>query len=139
MPVIYVHVCVLQDSNRRCWGSPNSIGTAWRAAPDAVHKFLLATPFGLFMSVILEHVQRSQRLIAALAERWFDTTHTFHWSWGEMTMTLDLLPRLGFLPVVSPSRCRRWFGFLRRVLRLPWDGIWGVLVFLMVLSSSDSG
>ena len=43
------------------------------------------------MSVIPEHVQRSQRLSAALAERWFDTTHTFHWSSGEMTMTpLDL-------------------------------------------------
>jgi len=87
---------VLQDSNRRCWGSPNSIGTAWRAAPDAVREFLLATPFGLFMSIIPEHVQRSQRLIAALAERWFDTTHTFHWSWGEMTMTpLDVFVLTG--------------------------------------------
>ena len=48
------------------------------------------------MSMILEHVQRSQRLIAALAERWFNTTHTFHWSWGEMTMTpLDLFALTG--------------------------------------------
>ena len=99
LSLLVIYICVRlvsQDSNRRCWGSPNSIGTAWRAAPDAVREFLLATPFGLFMSIIPEHVQRSQRLIAALAERWFDTTHTFHWSWGEMTMTpLDIFVLTG--------------------------------------------
>lgn len=67
-----------QDDACRCWGSPNLIGLAWSASLAAVREFLLATPFGLLMSVILEKVVRSQRLLDALAERWFDTTHTFH-------------------------------------------------------------
>ena len=34
--------------------------------------------------------------LSVIPERWFDTTHTFHWSWGEMTMTpLDLFALTG--------------------------------------------
>ncbi|KDP31672.1 hypothetical protein JCGZ_15275 [Jatropha curcas] len=31
--------------------------------------------------------QNYKSLLGALAERWWDTTNTFHFSWGEMTMT----------------------------------------------------
>ncbi|KDP20646.1 hypothetical protein JCGZ_03753 [Jatropha curcas] len=61
-----------------------------------------------------------KELLGALAERWWDTTNTFHFSWGEMTMTpVDFsvitgipfdLPRIvgpgSAIPALSVSR--RW-------------------------------
>ena len=117
-------------------GSPNSIGTAWRVAPDAMREFLLATPFGLFMSVIPEHVEWSQRLIATLAERWFDTTHTFHWSWGEMTMTpLDLYALTGIPAGGQPIKVSPMVRISEEGVEaaLGWHLGGGVLLFLMVL------
>ena len=109
-------------------GFYNSIGYAWRAALGAEREFFLLLLFVLLMSILLESHQRSQKLIAILAEKWFDTTHTLHWSWEEMTLTpLDLFA----LTEISTGGLSRFFRVSRRVSRLPWNDVLRVPVFLI--------
>lgn len=51
---------VWQVGTRRCWRSPSSIGTTWRAASDVIREFLFATPFGMLMWFSYERLRMSK-------------------------------------------------------------------------------
>ncbi|KAF9620318.1 hypothetical protein IFM89_011053 [Coptis chinensis] len=46
---------------------------------------ILATPFGGIINIL--YLQNDKALIYSLVERWWDTTHSFHFPWGEATIT----------------------------------------------------
>src|SRR5438105_3872046 len=55
------------------------------------------------------HVERSRRfpfdhcLLSALVDRWRPETHTFHMSFGEMTVTLEDVAMLTGLPIAGAA------------------------------------
>ena len=89
----------------RSWGSSNTVASEWVLAPPPVVDLVMGTPFGILLEALPVKVSRTAGLMTALGARWWDTTHTFHWSWGEMTMTpLDLFALTGLASGGIPIR-----------------------------------
>ena len=66
-----------------------STGTAlelFQALPPVVQARLHETPFGAFVDT-LTSCKADNVLFTVLAERWWDTTNTFHLPCGELTLT----------------------------------------------------
>lgn len=90
-----IYLIIWLQRNGRSFSSPSTVAILWRMAPTLVRQYLFATPFGPFMEV-LPFNSRDNILLSMMGERWWDTTHTFHWAWGEMTLTpLDLYALTG--------------------------------------------
>ena len=68
------------------YGSYTDLISWYGLLPDVVKERVQAAGFGDFITV-LSPVQRSTDVLKALAERWWATTNTFHFSFGEMTVT----------------------------------------------------
>ena len=67
--------------------------------PPAVREFLRGIPFHALIDVLPSvEFLRSSSLLTVLGERWWVTTHTFHWSWGDLTMTPEDVFALTGLP-----------------------------------------
>ncbi|QHO21663.1 uncharacterized protein DS421_11g348690 [Arachis hypogaea] len=82
--------------------------------PDAIVSYLAEAGFG--DTVPLRDFTFDNSLISALVERWRPETHTFHLSWGEVTITLqDVAYHLGLRAHGNPvGGCLhdfgRWYG-----------------------------
>jgi len=67
----------------------------WEHLPPVVRWVVSSTGFGRLASA-LDETPRSTAVLCALGERWWDTTHTFHFGFGEMTVTpIDVQQLLG--------------------------------------------
>ena len=80
--------------------------------PPVVRDYLRGTPFFALIDVLPSvDSLRSSSLLTVLGERWWDTTHTFHWSWGELTITPEDVFALTGLPfggeILAPNARRR--------------------------------
>ncbi|XP_058217451.1 protein MAINTENANCE OF MERISTEMS-like [Rhododendron vialii] len=99
-------------------GSASSLAH-FRALPERVRALVEAAGFGPFVQ-LLTVVRVDRVVLTALAERWWDTTNTFHFWFGEMTVTpLDFAAitglRVGGDPIpydsslVLDDAALRWF------------------------------
>jgi hypothetical protein len=60
----------------------------YKHLPRLVQDKIVQAGFGEFIKCLVTTGRRDRQLVIALAERWWDTTHTFHFdNIGEMTMT----------------------------------------------------
>jgi Plant mobile domain len=91
----------------------------FRALPARVRELVEAAGFGPFVQ-LLGVVRVDRAVLTALTERWWDTTNTFHFRFGEMTITpLDFAAitglRVGGDPIpydsslVFDDTALRWF------------------------------
>ncbi|KAL7193388.1 hypothetical protein ACSBR2_025073 [Camellia fascicularis] len=78
----------MQVDSRTVRGYGSTAARVWYAElPEAVRDLVDLAGFGAFCRG-LSHCPSSRTLLAALAERWWDTTNSFHFSAaGDMTMT----------------------------------------------------
>jgi len=68
--------------------------------PGAVKEKVKAAGFAEFANLLARRGRRDKHLLTALAERWWDTTHTFHLDEvGELTMTPKDFSAITGLPV----------------------------------------
>lgn len=69
-------------------GGSNRICAIWyKNLPEPVKDRIADAGFGEFIKCLVINGRRDRQLVIALAERWWDTTHTFHFdNIGEMTM-----------------------------------------------------
>lgn len=79
----------------------NRICAFWYARlPQNVKDKIVAAGFGEFVKCLVPSGRRDRKLLIALAERWWDTTHTFHFdNIGEMTMTPKDFSAITGIPV----------------------------------------
>lgn len=76
-------------------GGPASSLELYRGLPERVRELVDAAGFGFFIPT-LTTVKNDHAVLTALAERWQDTSNTFHFSTGEMTVTpLDFTTIIG--------------------------------------------
>jgi hypothetical protein len=69
-------------------GSNRICGHWYNQLPEPVKDRIAHAGFGEFVKCLVINGRRDRQLIIALAERWWDTTHTFHFdNIGELTMT----------------------------------------------------
>lgn len=92
----------------QCHGTMNATIELQDLLRPVVWDFFRVTPFRPLIEVLpVEVFQRSASLLNAFGERWCDTTYTFHWSWGKMTLTptdIFALTRLPFSgDILSPN------------------------------------
>lgn len=72
-------------------GAANSLAL-YRGLPERVVLLVDEAGLGQFIQTLTQ-VKNDHVILVALAERWHDTTNTFHFLVGEMTTTpLDLRP-----------------------------------------------
>ncbi|KAH7849478.1 hypothetical protein Vadar_018461 [Vaccinium darrowii] len=88
-------------------GSASSLAY-YRALPSRVRALVDASGFTIFIR-LLTVTRTDRKLIRALVERWWDTTNTFHFRFGEMTITpLDFAAitglRVGGEPIPFDSK-----------------------------------
>lgn len=90
---------MIQEDRVRGRGSVWALADAWERCPLDVSILIRSVGFGPFLdSLVGAPKRRSLILLSALAQHWWDTTNTFHFSFREMTMTpldfymLDGLP-----------------------------------------------
>ena len=56
--------------------------TFWERLPEAVQGIVRQAGFGEFVSVLTRGISLDRPVVRALAERWWDTTNTLHFSFG---------------------------------------------------------
>ncbi|KAF8395605.1 hypothetical protein HHK36_019555 [Tetracentron sinense] len=94
-------ICRTQEvthfSGWRC--SWKNVLTFYQEASPALRDALGRTPLGPFLTI--PRIQSNRRLIAALCERWFGDTNTFHFPCCELAITpLDFVMLMG-IPIVG--------------------------------------
>lgn len=104
--LIFTTICyMMQDKGDRGRGSVRALANTWERCPFDVSMLIHYMGFGPFLDSLVGAPQRRSLIIlSALAQYWWDTTNTFHFSFGEMTMTPLNFHTLGGLPFEgSPS------------------------------------
>ena len=82
-----MYLSIFQPTLRlKHYGSYGELLSWYGLLPEAVKERVHTAGFRDFMTVI-SPVQRSTDVLKAFAERWWATTNTFHFSFGEMTIT----------------------------------------------------
>lgn len=85
--LLLLHSSIFQPASRlKHYGSYGELLSWYGSLPEAVRERVHTAGFGDFMTVV-SPVQRSTDVLRAFAERWWATTNTFHFSFGEMTIT----------------------------------------------------
>jgi hypothetical protein len=92
----------------------------WERLPEAVREIVRQAGFGEFVGV-LTRASNDRQVVRALAERWWDTTNSFHFSFGELTVTpLDFAAitglRVGGDPIPFDTTTGRSAEFQRLML-----------------------
>lgn len=70
-----------------CYGGSASSRQYYRALPARVRQLVDAAGFGTFVELLVPRMGADRFVVRALAERWRDTTNSFHFRFGEMTVT----------------------------------------------------
>ncbi|KAI8551106.1 hypothetical protein RHMOL_Rhmol06G0159300 [Rhododendron molle] len=104
-----------------CYGGSAAVPTFWERLPGAVQGIVRQAGFGEFVGVLARGVCNDRPVVRALAERWWDTTNTFHFSFGELTVTpLDFAAitglRVGGDPIPFDIATGRQAAFQREML-----------------------
>lgn len=80
--------------------------TTWfNELPNAVKTKVAGARFGKFLNVIQKQgTAKIKRILRGLADRWWDTTHTFHFDEiGELTMTSTDFSAITGLPLCGKT------------------------------------
>lgn len=65
-----------------------ALSNMWELLPSEGRDLIRGSYLGRFIEeAATKKFVRSPDIMVALRERWWDSTHTFHFPWGEMTMT----------------------------------------------------
>ena len=68
------------------YGGPSDCLAQYRRLPQVVRGLVDAAGFTVFIRILLP-TRMDRKLVRALVEHWWDTTNTFHFRFGEMTIT----------------------------------------------------
>ncbi|KAF8403485.1 hypothetical protein HHK36_011589 [Tetracentron sinense] len=91
--------------------------TLWQRTSPSLRDALGRTPLGPFLTI--PRVQSNRRLVAALCERWFGETNTFHFPCCELAITpLDFVILTG-IPMVGEMWAHKYLDPFRSSLRIP--------------------
>ena len=77
------------------YGGPSDCLAQYKRLPLSVRELVDAAGFTVFVSTLLP-TRTDRKLLRALMEHWWDTTNSFHFRFGEMTITpLDFAATTG--------------------------------------------
>ncbi len=91
-----MQICLKQvDRSVAGYGGASVCLEQYQGLPGSVRELVDAAGFSVFIRTLLP-TRMDRKLVRALVERWWDTTNSFHFQFGEMTITpLDFAATTG--------------------------------------------